>query len=168
MACNITSNILQDCSYFAGSIKELYLANYAEVSGFTTDSTGVITGATMSGAATFFEYQASTETAGFTQELVVSGDKKFFNQTLTFNIQGLTQLKNNEMENLFLAKMVAIAVDYNGRAWLLGWSNPLRATAGSANIGAALTDDNGYVVTLSTAQTQLAPEVDEAIIAGLL
>lgn len=159
---------MQDCSYFAGSIKELYLANYTEVSGFTTDSTGVITGATMSGSATFYEYQAPSETVGFTQEFVVSGIKKFFIQTLTFSIQGLTQMKNNEMEKLFLAKLTAIAVDFNGRAWLLGWSNPLRATTGSANIGAALTDDNGYMITLSTADTHLMPEVDVAIIAGLL
>jgi hypothetical protein len=76
---------------------------------------------------------------------------------------------NTRNEILLLAKnnLMAVVEDANGKYWLLGKSNGLDLTGGNSGSGTAQGDRNGYTLTFSGGEKELAPEVNSGIIAGL-
>jgi hypothetical protein len=62
---------------------------------------------------------------------------------------------------------MAVVEDQNGRYWLAGRYNGLDLLTGSSSTGTAQTDRNGYTLTFSGGEKELAPEVSSSIIAGL-
>ena len=72
-------------------------------------------------------------------------------------------------EILLLAKntLVAVVEDQNGTYWYLGRFNGLDITTGTASSGLAQADRNGYQLTFTGGEKELAPTVSSAVIATL-
>ena len=76
--------------------------------------------------------------------------------------------KRVEMTALAQNDLVLIVEDANGRYWLLGKDEPVKATTGDAQTGTARADRNGYSITLQDNSYEMPYEVDPDIIEGLL
>ena len=117
------------------------------VTGYTYDADGAITGATSTTGTTIYGFELKRNTSSLVQNV----QKNFENGTIFFaqelhailfkysqdkrNI--LTQLSQND-------KIQVIAVDQNGVQYLLGQTNGLYLSGGSAGTGTAYGDRNGY------------------------
>jgi hypothetical protein len=73
----------------------------------------------------------------------------------------------NEILLLGKNNMMAVVEDQNGRYWLAGRYNGLDLLSGSAGTGLAQTDRNGYTLTFSGGEKELAPAVQASVIATL-
>lgn len=57
--------------------------------------------------------------------------------------------KRVQMLALAVGQVACIVKDANGKSWYLGYSNPVEATTGTGQTGAAMTDANSYSITLN-------------------
>lgn len=76
--------------------------------------------------------------------------------------------KRVEIMGLLMNEMVGVVKDGNGKYWYLGYDYPIEATAGTAETGTAMTDLNGYNITITDNSVELPYEItDSATIAAL-
>ena len=117
-----------------------------------------------------FKYEFEEEQAFFTQEFQGDGVSKFYNQTLNMNLSQLTQAKKDELENLALGNIVAVAQKQDGTYWLLGDKSGSGLTADSVNpnSGQANADGDIIEIILSGGNRGLADEVEESVVTSLL
>lgn len=149
MACSISANLTRDCVYALAGIQKLWLGNYDEFT-FQKDSDSVVTGITASSGATFYVYDANIDSASATAELqVAAGNRKYFNQTVTFSIDSDTVEAKNQLESLGLARTVAIVETKSGIKSIYGIDGGLNATVLTFGTGAAAGDQSGWSATLT-------------------
>lgn len=161
MACLLLSGATLGCKDNTGGIQKFYVANYSAAT-ITYNTQGVITGATgINGASAFFTFEQRNEVGEFNQEGAhsVENGTNFWTQTanLTFykNQAGLRDL----LYTLAQARVLVIALDQNGKYFLMGQQNGADVTASSLNAGKAYGDLNGSVVTLTAKEPSPAREI---------
>ncbi len=169
MACALTQGYTLDCKDSLGGLKSVYFIESGNIASYT-EAAGVITGITLDAGKFFFKYDLVKETSSFTETVTASVQNGtiFYAQELSLVLNKLQANTRNEILLLAQNTLVAIAEDKNGKYWLLGKSNGLDITGGTAASGVATGDRNGYQLTFSGQEAALAPEVDSDIIAGLV
>jgi hypothetical protein len=170
-SCALTQSYTLDCRDSLGGITEVYFIEAANVTSVTESSAGgTLTAITKASGKVFRKYELVPGTSSFTENVNanLANGTIFYAQELSIILNKLQANTRNEI--LLLAKntLVAIAEDRNGKYWLLGKSNGLDITGGTAASGVATGDRNGYQLTFSGQEAALAPEVDSDIIAGLV
>jgi len=90
-----------------------------------------------------------------------------YNQELLVTINKMNTSMRNEILLLGKNTLIAVVEDQNGVYWLLGRYNGLDITTGTASSGLAQADRNGYQLTFTGGEKELAPTVSSGIIAGL-
>lgn len=169
MACLINAGITRDCGFSFGGLQKVYLSNKDDVSTIAHDTTGEITGITMTTGGTFYEYEFEPQTAQALQELQVGTVSRFVNQTLNMSLAGITQAKKEVLEDMANGDLVAIYQDQAGLYWYYGENGRgLRAATLTFDSGTADGDDNAVTISLVGGSTGYADTVDSTIIAGLL
>lgn len=168
MPCLFTAGISKSCSYNVSGLKNLYLANLSEIASYTVGLDGTITGITMVATKKFYSFEFENDTAEFKSTFTNSNGNKFFAENITLSLAGLDQDKLNTFEELGLSDAVAICVKKDGSAFLLGKNGGLQMAQMDINSGKALGDFAGTIVSMNGVSTQIMPEVDATIIAGLL
>jgi hypothetical protein len=83
-----------------------------------------------------------------------------FNRMETSKRVEITALAQNDL--------ILVVKDANGKYWLLGKDEPVRATAGDGLTGTARADRNGYSITLQDNSHEMPYEVEASIVAALL
>jgi len=171
MACALTQGFNLDCRDAVGGLKEVYImevgniGSYAEASG----SGGVITSITKETGKRFWKYSLIRETSN--AEETITGNEQngtiFYAQKVDIIVNKRQVNVRNEI--LLLAKnhVVIVAVDNMGNGWLYGRVNGLMLNAGTSPTGTAWGDRNGYTLTFSGNETELAPQVDASVISTL-
>ena len=163
MACSQTlSGLVQDCAANMGGIREVYLANRADVSEVTVTS-NKITGITMNSTAKFKKYYFRPNTSSMSSNWQVKLDNGTSNvQTdLLMVFTRMETTKRVEIVAMAQGELVALVRDCNGLLWYLGEESPLMLSAGDGLTGTARTDRNGYSVTLQDNFSELPHEVLE-------
>lgn len=168
--CLITSGITRTCDFSVGGLSVLYLANKSEVSAVSKDSNGQVTGITMVTGATFYDFEYVPQTAQAIESLQVGTISKSVLQTINAQLDNITQIKKNVLQNLVLGDLVAIVrKNADGGYYLFeGGDRGLNAVTGDLDSGTADTDDAGFTLSLAAANRGYADQVDQSIIAGLL
>lgn len=155
MSCALTQNYYLDCRDSLGGIKKVWLGSYNDISSWT-GSNGTYTAVSMSGY--FWSYELIKESSNFSEAITtnVQNGTTFYAQTLEIILNKLQVSTRNEI--LLLAKntLVAIVEDNNGVKWILGKDAGLDITAGTIGSGTAFGDRNGYTITLTGNQKELA------------
>ena len=170
MSCSQTlAGIARDCKPNMGGIAEVYLANRSDVTAVTLTD-GKVSGITMASGKTFFVYQFARGTASMTSTFNVNVENgvNYVGTDLVMAFNRMETAKRIEVTALAVNDLYAIVKDNNGAYWLLGYDIPVNMGAGEAPTGQALTDRNGYNVTLHDDSRELPYEVLASIISGLL
>lgn len=170
MGCLITNGIERACDFAVGGIKgSLWLANEADISAIAYDSTGQITGVTMtSTGATFYEFQPELNSASFVQSLQAGQVSRFVSQVLTFSVASLTQAKIETLNALALTNLVCIFQANDGNWYFAGDNGSgLKATGTEVTTGQQDADDAIATPVLTAANKGYAPLVSAGVLTAL-
>ena len=172
MSCSqVLNGIAADCQTNVGGIREIYIANYDDVSAVTLDETSnMIKTITMADSAKFKKYAFKKNTSSMTSTLNVdpANGINFVQTDLSLVFAKQETVKRMEIAKLSLGELRVIVLDANGKYWFLGKEEFVSATAGTAETGTNRTDGNKYTITLTDYSASYPYEVDPTIIADLI
>jgi hypothetical protein len=161
MSCLLTSGWSKGCKDNAGGLKTILLANKSEVSSFTS-ATGSVSAITM-GATTsvWYEFEPNKMSSNWVENVQANIQNGVigYEQVLTMIFAKNEAAKRNQVHLLGQGEVYAIVIDYNNNYFLLGEFNGLELTGGNSSSGTALTDLNGWQLTLSGMEPEPAKQV---------
>lgn len=161
MNCKLNKNLLRtdSCGYSLPEVKDIYLANYVDVTstalGETSGGCEEITAITMTTGTTFYHVEPAKNSVTFTDELVVEDNgNKYRTHTLTFNPTGrYDACMHDVLDALSLGRFFVVVKTADGEYLALGRLTGLEASAATLSGGG---DTNGITVTLSGNVTESA------------
>lgn len=172
MSCSqVLNGIAADCQTNVGGIREVYIANYSDVTTIELDdSSNMIKTITMADTAKFKKYAFKKNTSSMTSTLNVdpANGVNFVQTDLTVVFAKQETVKRMEIAKLSLGELRVIVLDANGKYWFLGKEEFVSATSGSAETGTNRTDGNRYQIVLSDYSSSYPYEVDPSIISGIV
>lgn len=168
MPCSLSQGYVLDCKDSIGGIKAVWFISTGNVSA-VTEVSGVVTAITKAAGKVFYKYQLVKNSSSLTENVNanVQNGTVFYAQELAIVLNKMQANTRNEILLLAQNNLMAVVEDANGKYWLLGKQNGLDLSAGSSATGTAQADRNGYTLTFSGGEKELAPEVNSSIIAGL-
>jgi len=152
--CYISSGIELGCSDGIGSVKKIYIVGGAtgDVTGYTYNADGAITGATSSTGTTLYGFNLKRNTSDYTQNIqkdYVNGSI-FYNQVLNAVFYKYDQDKRNQLLTLSHNDQIQIiVVDQNGTQYLMGQENGSYLSGGATTTGTQFADRNGMNLTFT-------------------
>lgn len=170
--CSLNKDLLRtsSCGYSLPEVKDIYLANYADVTESALGSVGQegdgceeISGITLASGAKFYHIEPAKDSVEFTDELVVEDNgNKYRTHTLTFNVTGqYDACMHGVLDALSLGRYFAVVVTAEGKWLALGRLTGLEAETATLAGGG---DNNGISVTLSANVTESALPLSDAAI----
>ena len=172
MSCSqLLNGIAADCQTNVGGVREVYIANYSDVTAIEVDdSSNMIKTITMADTAKFKKYAFKKNTSSMTSTLNVdpANGVNFVQTDLTVVFAKQETVKRMEIAKLSLGELRVIVKDANGKYWFLGQEEFVSATSGSAETGTNRTDGNKYQIVLTDYSSSYPYEVDPSIVAGLI
>lgn len=168
MSCALTQGYTLSCKDSIGGIKAVWFIPYSNVSS-VTEASGIVSAITKGAGKVFYKYELVKNTGSLTETVTASVENGsvFYAPELTIVLNKLQANTRNEILLLAKNNLMAVVQDSNSKYWLLGKINGLDITGGTAATGTAQGDRNGYELTFSGGEPELAPEVNSGIIAGL-
>lgn len=172
MACSqVLNGIAADCQTNVGGVREVYIANYGDVTTIEVDdSSNMIKTITMADSAKFKKYAFKKNTSSMTSTLNVdpANGVNFVQTDLTVVFAKQETVKRMEIAKLSLGELRVIVLDANGKYWFLGQEEFVSATSGSAETGTNRSDGNRYSIVLTDYSSSYPYEVDPSIVAGIV
>ena len=172
MACSqVLNGIAADCQTNVGGVREVYIANYSDVTAIEVDdSSNMIKTITMADSAKFKKYAFKKNTSSMTSTLNVdpANGVNFVQTDLALVFAKQETVKRMEIAKLSLGELRVIVLDANGKYWFLGQEEFVSATAGTAETGVNRTDGNKYTITLTDYSSSYPYEVDPTIVDALV
>ena len=172
MSCSqVLNGIAADCQTNVGGVREVYIANYGDVTTVEIDdSSNMIKTITMAETAKFKKYAFKKNTSSMTSTLNVdpANGVNFVQTDLTVVFAKQETVKRMEIAKLSLGELRVIVKDANGKYWFLGQEEFVSATSGSAETGTNRTDGNKYQIVLTDYSSSYPYEVDPSIISGIV
>ena len=172
MSCSqLLNGIAADCQTNVGGVREIYIANYDDVTTVEVDETSnMIKTITMADTAKFKKYVFKKNTSSMTSTLNVdpANGINFVQTDLTVVFAKQETVKRMEIAKLSLGELRVIVLDANGKYWFLGQEEFVSSTAGTAVTGTKRSDGNKYSITLTDYSASYPYEVDPSIVAGLI
>ena len=172
MSCSqLLNGIAADCQTNVGGVREVYIANYSDVTAIEVDdSSNMIKTITMADTAKFKKYAFKKNTSSMTSTLNVdpANGVNFVQTDLSLVFAKQETVKRMEIAKLSLGELRVIVLDANGKYWFLGQEEFVSATAGTAETGTNRTDGNRYSITLTDYSSSYPYEVTPTIVADLI
>lgn len=168
MSCALSQGYTLDCKDSVGGIKAVWFIAAADVTA-VTEASGVVSAITKTGGKVFYKYQLVKNSSSLTENVNanVQNGTVFYAQELAIVLNKMQANTRNEILLLAKNNLMAVVQDANDKYWLLGKENGLDLTAGSGATGTAQADRNGYTLTFTGGEKELAPEVNSNVITGL-
>lgn len=172
----IDQEILAACRNARPGIAEIYIANFADVTGITLNATSDqvtgISGITATGETSgmFYTIAQNRETAGLVDEAQINipNGSAVYKPQLTFKIPSMDTTTRTLFKELSQARVIAIFKDLDGTYYLVGRQNGLDMETGTFNSGTASTDFKGLEVMLSGLEPEPIIEVATGIVSALI
>ena len=169
MSCFISEGFALGCSDSIGGLKKIYVVGgsaTAEVTGFTYDVDGAITGATSTSGTTLYGIELKRNTSSLVQNTTKSFENGtvFWEQVLTAVLFKYDQDKRNFLKTVGQNDTLQIiAIDQNDTQYMLGQVNGMYLSGGSAGTGTALGDRNGYELIFTGQEAEPARVISGAL-----
>lgn len=169
MSCFIQSGITIGCSDGLGGIKKIYIVGgsaTAEVTGFTYDADGAITGTSSTSGTTLYGFDVKRNTSSLVQTVTKSFENSsvFFEQVLTVVFFKYDQDKRNILRALSQNdNLQIVAIDQNDVQYMVGQVNGMYLSGGDANSGTALGDGNKLNMIFSGQEPEPARVIEGAL-----
>lgn len=151
-----------------GGIAEILAANKDEVGAITLADDKVSAIATGTGKFKRYLFPRNTGSMTSTYNISPENGTSYVSTDVVVVFNRMETAKRVEITALAQNDLVLIVKDCNGKYWLLGKDEPVRATAGDGQTGTARADRNGYSITLQDNSMQMPYEVDEKVVEGLV
>lgn len=167
-SCALTQDYSFGCDIGSGGLKELYLIELGNVASIT-ESSGTVTAITKVAGKVFRKYQLVQDTASAEEGIVGNAQNGtlFYSQKITIVINKQSVAVRNEILLLAKNRLVIVAVDNNDTQRLYGWDQGVVLNEGNAGTGTAWGDRNGYTLTFSGNQRELAQFVQASVLTTL-
>lgn len=111
----------------------------------------------------FKVYNFRKATGSMTSTLNTSeGAGNSFTTEVTLQFLKQETAKRVEVMALLMNEMEGVVKDGNGKYWYIGYDYPIEASAGTAETGTAMTDLNGYNITITDNSIALPYEITDA------
>lgn len=153
ISCTLNRNLLRtdSCGYNLSEVKDIYLANFAEVTsvvGNDASASGCTGEVVTSLTGTFYHIEPAKNSVTFTDELVVEDSgAKYRTHTLTFSLSNkYDSCLHMDFDALSLGRYFAVVVTADGQWLALGRLTGLEAESATLQGGG---DTNGITITLS-------------------
>jgi len=169
MPCAITSGFALDCREVVGGIKNLYIAPLSSVTSVSQNASGYVTAITKSGL--FYKYELLPRGANsFTQNIQAdpTTGSVAYEPTIAAVFSKLSFTNSQKLDLLIKNRMAVIVELKDGTFFLAGKDSGMEVNGGTAASGAAMNEFQGYSLTFAGMEKAFSPEVNPAIIAGLL
>ena len=168
--CSLGKDLLRTttCGYSLPEVKDIYLANYADVlkTSGETDASGCteLTSITLDEGAQFYHIEPAKNSVTFTDELVVEDNgNKYRTHTLSFTVAGTyDKCMVGVLDGLSLGRYFCVVVTADGQWLALGRIGGLEAETATLQGGG---DTNGMQIVLSGNVTEPAIPLNDAAIA---
>lgn len=171
MACNITQGYALGCRDNQGGIKAVYIHNGSGSLSYTLDGiSGDLTD--IVGVGTFFKFDQVRQTSDYSQTATTSVENGtyFTEQTLNLQLHKLSGARQQQIDTLAKNPNTRIIIETNngsndagvagdGRYFLMGQHNGASLTAGNGTSGKAFGDLNGYTLTFTAQEPEMAKEI---------
>jgi hypothetical protein len=168
MPCSLTQGYAYDCKNNVGGIKKVLIASRDDIDTITIAS-GLVSNITFT-SNDFYLYDLVRESSNFNETVNtnVQNGTVFYAQTLEIVLNKLQVNTRNEIILLGQNRLCICVEDNNGKWWMLGFKNGLDLTGGGSASGTGYGDRNGYTLTFTGSENELAPEVDAAALSAWL
>jgi len=168
MACELTASHAIDCRDSVGGIKNIYVANFDNVTSFTPVA-GEITAITQEALTNFYIYNLEKENGAFTETQTGSLENgtTFYEGELTFSVKKMGKVLREELRLMALSRLFIIIETNNGEYFSLGANYGADMLSSTAATGTAFGDLNGYSLTFSSKDKVPMYEVDSTVVSGL-
>lgn len=166
MSCQLTQGYTFDCRNNVGGIKKVFIASRDDIDDITLNGDNVVTAISFA-QNQFYTYDLTRESSNFSETVNtnVQNGTTFYAQSLEIVLNKLQTNTRNEIILLGRNRLCIVVEDNNGRYWMLGFKNGIDLTAGGSASGTAYGDRNGYTLTFTGSENELAPEVlNESVI----
>ena len=165
--CVIASGFGQGCRSNAGGMYEYFIGNLDKGIAVTPDllTGGEITDikdkGTSPAAVEFYKFKPNKNSGEYKEEYQISIENgtRGYAQSVTGNFSKMEQAKQDIVNNLMAGDFLVLIKDRNGKYFLMGENGGCTVSAGPAGTGKALSDLNGYQITLSAEEGNAAREV---------
>ena len=164
MSCDITRGRLIDCKDAVGGLKAVYLINYEDVDytqfGFGADNEITDFGSPSTTPSAYkFDLHLGND---LTQNIQSSADNGtlYFEQVLSLTLKKLTKADNYNIQKMAAGHPHVIVQDQMGNFWYAGLVNGMDVTGGTAVTGNAFGDLNGYTLTFTGMERNLANYIE--------
>jgi len=158
MTClRINQSILTACRNSRPGVSEIYIANFADLTGVTLNAEETliseIVGVTAEGETSgfFYTFSQNRESAGLVDEGIVSisNGTSIYKPQLSFKISNMDVTTRTIFKQLSQSTVVAVFKDIDGTFYLVGRQNGLDMETGTFNSGVASGDFKGLECTIS-------------------
>jgi hypothetical protein len=168
-ACSTLQEILKGCDPNSGGVYTLLINQQDEITAITTLETGTNWEVTaITHATPFVALEFKRNTGNFTEEAAIDlvNGSSYVTQTINLMFHRRDQEKSKAIKILGAGQqyLTAVVGDANGKYWYFPY---LQVTAYGEGSGTARADGSKYSLVLTAENSELAYEVDSAIIAGL-
>ena len=168
-SCTLNKDLLRSttCAYSLPEVKDIYLANFADVTSAGTNydcESGVtVTGISLANSAKFYHIEPAKNSVTYTDELQVEDNgNKYRTHTLTFTLAGKYDKDMVcPVDALALGRFFVVVATADGEYLALGRTVGMEASEQSVAGGG---DTNGITVTLTANITEAAVPLNAAAI----
>lgn len=168
--CTLTSGFALGCKAGPSGVKTWYLGQYEKGLTFDEDTTGLITGSTISSGTTFVTLEQKRETASYTDTPTpsIENDNIYYVPEAMLIVNGQTADKRNTIKLIGKNTLFVIAERMDGQYVLLGKTNGMELSVGELGSGTAATDRDGGSLTLTGLEEDPAQFIEYSVISALV
>lgn len=162
MSCLYTNNIIQ-CDYSIGGCKEIYLTNRSQISGYSYNSSDVITAVTLNSGALFYEFSSTFDFFDYTDNLSDSANGYSTQINVNFKFAEMEWSKRYKLMQLLDSEVVFFILDSNDNFFVIGEENGLRVNTINSGPGRTGQEFNGYTVNMTGQEESLVKEANSTV-----
>lgn len=162
MACDLTTGRAIGCKDGVSGLKAVYFGDFKSTGAITYDGTNTDEITNFSDAtATWFQYDLKGNST-FEQKVTSSRENgtTFIEQTLNVTLPKLDVASHKELMLLIYGRPHCVVETNAGDFFIMGLEYGCEVLDGSANVGAALGDFNGYTLVVSGQEKKFANFLD--------
>ena len=168
LTCKLNRDILRttSCGYSLPEVKDIYLANYADVTTTVSADTGgceEVATIALSNDEKFYHIEPAKNSTTFEDTLVVEDNgNKYRNASITFNVAGkYDECMHGSLDALSLGRYFVVVKTADGNYLGMGRISPLEAETATLSGGG---DTNGLQIVLSGNVTESAVPLSQTAI----
>ena len=156
-----------ECKPNSGGVKMVHAISASELTSFTLGANKAYENVTLEAGSYFAKYQFKQDEAEIRENTVTENGSTQVTHELEMLLEGMDEKSRTAVQELAdtaICGIVLIETDSNGRHWVHGYSEemgkerPIRNLNSEGTSGRALSDQSGFVVTLTSVDTHVKRE----------